>query len=73
MIRTVAALKARVTDGDTVSVMAIDASPGKFRTCITSTGQTVFKSALNKLVDDGTLKPIRFDLCGDPMQWGVAN
>jgi hypothetical protein len=72
MIRTIAALKARVAEGETVCVMPDETKPGSFRTCITSTGQTVFKSALKKLVESGDLKVIHFDIAGEPMQWGRA-
>lgn len=70
MIRTVAALKALVEDGETVAVQPTD--NGRFITCITGTGRKVSKSTIERLVKKGVLQVIATDLCGDPMQWGAA-
>lgn len=70
MIRTVAALKALIEDGETVAVTPLDS--GRFITCVTGTGSRVSKAAIDRLVKKGLLKVIATDLCGDPMQWGAA-
>lgn len=72
MIRSVQQLEAAIWRGETVCVQPIDASPGKFRTCITSTGETVFKRPISTLVERGALQVIARDICGEPMQWGRA-
>lgn len=72
MIRSVKDLEAAVERGETVCVQPIDASPGKFRTCLTGTGEAVFKAPIKRLVDAGKLAVIATDICGDPMQWGRA-
>jgi hypothetical protein len=70
MIRTVAALKALVEDGETIAVTPLD--NGRFVTIITGTGRRVSKAPLDWLVKRGVLKVIATDLCGDSMQWGAA-
>lgn len=72
MIRSVKDLQAAIDRGETVCVQPVDASPGKFRTCLTSTGETVFKRPISTMVEHGTLQVIARDICGEPMQWARA-
>lgn len=69
MIRSQDQLRAILDAGHTVSMQAMFEGPG-FRLADTETGETVFRSALNRLVKQEACAPIAFDMAGEPMQWG---
>jgi hypothetical protein len=37
----------------------------------TWTGEVCHAWAVRQLIEEGALVPVRTDLCGDPMQWGL--
>ena len=72
MIRKQADLVAVLRGGGSVSKMAELVGATKFRHVLTETNEPVHGSAFKSALAKGELRVIASDLCGDPMQWGLA-
>jgi hypothetical protein len=72
MIRSTVALEAILRQGRTVARLA-EMGGARWRWVMTDTNEPVHAVAIKKLVWQGALRVVATDICGDPMQLGVAD
>jgi hypothetical protein len=71
MIRSRAALERALEEGRAVSLQHPDKGC-RPRLAASDTNETVWRSALRRLVDDGKAVPARVDLVGEAVEWVKA-
>ena len=70
MIRTMDGLREHLAAGNTVSLQGLYEGRG-FRLATSDTNETVSRQALHALMRRDEVRPVQFDLDGDPCAWAI--